>query len=122
MKNNYTMEKFKKYYKFPLHADDMGVYVRTIDEEMALMFTVSLNDEVIQNIVDKLNGKSNKSTLVKWHIENGTEVWFGDMKIMVIRGWGMLHGTGNSCYGLSEEEAIKIQDEFGKYVVDTLNS
>lgn len=116
------MENFKKYYKFPLHADDMGVYVRTIDKQKALMFAFSLNDEVIQNIVDKLNGKSNKSTLVKWHIKNGTEVWFGDMKIMIIRGWGMLCGTGNSCYGLSEEEAIKIQDEFAQYVVDTLNS
>ena len=41
------MENFKKYYKFPLHADNMGVYVRTIDENMALMFTVRLEDDVI---------------------------------------------------------------------------
>ena len=116
------MENFKKYYKFPLHADDMGVYVRTIDNQKALMFAVSLNDEVIQNIVDKLNGESNKSTLVKWHIKNGTEVWFGDMKIMIVRGWGMLHGTGKCCYKLLEDEAIKIQDEFAKYVIDILNS
>ena len=29
------MENFKKYYKFPLKADNMGIYVRTADYEMA---------------------------------------------------------------------------------------
>ena len=116
------MENYKKYYKFPLHVDNMGVYVRTIDGKMALMFTVSLKDDIIQNIIDKLNGESNKSSLPEWHIKNGTEVWFDDIKVMLIRGWGMLHANGNGGYGLSEEEAVKIQDEFAKYVVDTLNS
>ena len=120
------MENFKKYYKFPLHADNMGVYVKTIDEEKALMFTVSLEDDVIQNIVDKLNGKSKKKifskTFSKWYIQNGIEIWYATTKVMIIRGWGMLHGIGNGCYKLPEEEAIKIQDEFAQYVVDTLNS
>jgi hypothetical protein len=117
------MENFKKYYKFPLKADDMGVYVRTIDNEMALMFTIRLNNDIIQNIVDKLNGESDRKCIpAEWHIKNGTEVWFDETKVMLIRGWGMLHGTGNGCYNLPEEEAIKIQDEFGKYVIDTLNS
>ena len=48
------MENFKKYYKFPLKADNMGVYVRTVDYEMALMFTVGLNNDTIQDIIDKL--------------------------------------------------------------------
>ena len=116
------MENFKKYYKFPLHADSIGVYVRTIDEEMALMFTVGLEDNLIQDIVDKLNGNCNRSSLPEWHIKNGTEVWFDDTKVMLIRGWGMLHATGNGGYGLSKEEAIKIQDEFAEYIVNTLNS
>lgn len=117
------MENFKKYYKFPLHVDDMGVYVRTTDYEMALMFTVGLNDNTIQDIVDKLNGESNKSIAYPlWHTKNGTEIWYDDTKVMLIRGWGMLHGNGNGCYNLPEEEAIKIQEEFGKYVIDILNS
>jgi hypothetical protein len=115
------MKSFKEYYKFPLHADSIGLYIRTVDEEMALMFTASLKDDVIQTIVDKLNSESNKTIeWPGWHIKNGTEVWFDDDKIMVIRGWGMLHGK--YCYNLPEEEAIKIQDEFAKYVVDILNS
>lgn len=117
------MKNFKNYYKFPLHADSIGLYVRTIDKEMALMFTVSLKKDVIQTIVDKLNGESNKSIeWPSWHIKNGTEIWYADTKVMIIRGWGMLHGTGKCCYNLPEEEAIKIQDEFAKYVVDILNS
>lgn len=117
------MKSFRDYYKFPLRVDDMGVYVRTADYEMALMFTVSLRDDVIQTIIDKLNGVSNKSIeWPSWHIKNSTEIWYGDIKVMIIRGWGMLHGNGNGCYGLPEEEAVKIQDEFGKYVIDILNS
>ncbi len=120
-KNNYIMENFRKYYKFPLKVDDMGVYIRTTDYKMALMFTVGLNDDTIHNIVDKLNGESNKSVAYPlWHIKRGTEIWYDDTKVMIIRGWGMLHGNG--CYNLPEEEAIKIQDEFGKYVIDVLNS
>lgn len=117
------MENFKNYYKFPLQADNMGIYVRTADEEKALMFTVSLKKDIIQTIVDKLNGESNKSIeWPSWHIKNGTEIWYADTKVMLIRGWGMLHGIGKCCYKLPEEEAIKIQDEFGKYVIDILNS
>ena len=63
------MENFRKYYKFPLKVDDMGVYIRTTDYEMALMFTVGLNDDTIHNIVDKLNGESNKSVAYPlWHM------------------------------------------------------
>lgn len=115
------MENFRKYYKFPLHADSIGLYVRTIDEEMALTFTTSLEKDVIQTIVDKLNGESNKSIeWPAWHIKNGTEIWYDDTKVMLVRGWGMLRGIG--CYNLPKEEAIKIQDEFAKYVIDILNS
>ena len=121
IKNNYTMENFKEYYKFPLHVDDTGLYISTANNEMALIFKVSLKDDVIQNIVDKLNGKSNKSTSVKWYLKNEIEVWFGDMEVMKVSGWSMLTKIGYSGYGLSEE-AIRIQDEFAQYVVDTLNS
>ena len=117
------MENFKKYYKFPLKVDDMRVYIRTTDYEMALMFTFGLSDDTVQDIVDKLNGESNKSIAYPlWYIKNGIEIWYDNVKIMIIRGWGMLHGNGNNCYNLPEEEAIKIQNEFAKYVVDILNS
>lgn len=115
------MAEFKKYYKFPLHADSVGVYVWTADEEMALMFTTNLKKDFIQTIVDKLNGGSNKKIEYPlWHIKNEIEIWYDDTKVMFIRGWGMLHGK--YCYNLPEEEAIKIQNEFAQYVIDTLNS
>ena len=118
-----VQENFKEYYKFPLHlhADDTELYIRTANNEVALIFKVSLKDDVIQYIVDKLNGKSNKSTSVKWYLKNELEVWFGDMEVMKVSGWSILHKIGYSGYGLSEE-AIRIQDEFAQYVVDTLNS
>lgn len=117
------MENFKNYYKFPLHVDN-GRYVRTIDEKTALMFTVRLEDELTKTIVDKLNGESQKSSLLPlWHIKNETEVWFNNTRIMFVRGWGMLRRKNrNGCYNLPEEEAIKIQDEFAEYIINTLNS
>lgn len=117
------MQNFKKYYKFPLKADDMGVLIRTANNKMALMFTIGLENDTIHDIVDKLNGESNKPIKFPlWYIKNGIEIWYDNTKIMIIRGWGMLHGIGNNCYNLPKEEAIKIQDEFAKYVVDILNS
>ena len=38
---------------------------------------------------------------------------------MLIRGWGHLTGTGG--LHLSESAAAKIQDDFGQYIVETLN-
>lgn len=116
------MENFKKYYKFPLKADNMGVYVRTTDYEMALMFCTILNEDIVKNIVDKLNGESNKSSLPEWSIKHDIEIYYDNTRVMIVRGWGMLHGNGNGCYNLPEDEAIKIQKEFAQYVVNTLNS
>ena len=42
--------------------------------------------------------------------------WF---KIMLVRGWGYLIGTGG--LNLSAEEAAKIQDDFGNWIVETLS-
>ena len=38
---------------------------------------------------------------------------------MLIRGWGHLIGTGG--LHLNDEDAAKIQDDFGQYIIDTLN-
>ena len=116
------MENFKKYYKFPLKADNMGVYVRTADYEMALMFCTILNDDIVKNIVDKLNGESNKSSLPEWSIKHDIEIYYDRTRVMLVRGWEMLHGKGNNCYSLPEEDVIKTQKEFAEYVVNTLNS
>lgn len=38
---------------------------------------------------------------------------------MLVRGWGYLIGTGG--LNLSAEEATKIQDDFGNWIVETLS-
>jgi hypothetical protein len=44
----------------------------------------------------------------------------GDTPVLDIRGWGYLTGRGGGL-ALSEDEAVKIQDQFEKWVVAALN-
>ena len=43
----------------------------------------------------------------------------GEIKVAVIRGWGMLTGSGS--YNLDENKAAEIQDAFATYCVKMLN-
>ena len=54
-----------------------------------------------------------KVTYTKIHDASGSTV-------LDVRGWGML--TGRGAMRLSQEEAIEIQDEYGKNIVDILNN
>ena len=44
---------------------------------------------------------------------------YGDCCVLDIRGWG--HLTGSGTLAMNEEEAAKVQDQFEKWVIDTLN-
>ena len=47
------------------------------------------------------------------------EIFYNDKFAFCIRGWGKLTGTGGGL-NLSTDEAMKIQDEFAKWVLQTL--
>lgn len=79
-----------------------------------------------KRIVDKLNGEQAEIDLLKdfkydggmiraTYTVNGKEY-----DIMLIRAWGHLTGTGG--LHLPVKKAAELQDGFGKYIIDTLNS
>lgn len=121
------MEEFKQYYKFPLKPM-LGletIKVLTADDKIAFDWCVEWIAKQFSSFIDKINtGNPNKflpTGLLKFKYEDGYVCFDGSkpMKIMHIRGWGMLTDYP---YHLSEEEAKKIQNEFGEYICNKLNS
>lgn len=112
------MKIFKDYYKFPLKSDSLRVYVWTADDQMAFNWCCNLPKETRQEIVDIINGTSNKKSEKEWIVKNN-RIYYDDKLVLLTRGWGMLRGIG--AYNLDEETAARIQDEFINYVVEQLN-
>lgn len=119
------MEEFKKYYKFPLKMDkDFSIKVFTDDNNMAFDWLLSYGkkyNNLKENLLNKINGEEvniNKSFYHKeGYIYAKGEVV--DIKVALIRGWGMLTGVGG--YNLPADKAAEIQDAFADYCVEMLN-
>lgn len=128
---------FKEIYKLPLkYVEDCPFMVLTADGQRAFDFewpgwpTYEKNEHIdgksIHDIIAKLNGNSNViiENYYNFTYKDG-EIWAFSTKakkkkhIMLIRGWGHLTGTGG--LHLKDEDAAKIQDAFGQYIVETLN-
>jgi hypothetical protein len=81
------------------------------------MFIVEVSEESKRRLVDVLNGVKD----VKFNSENHTfsikngEIFSDDIKFMIVRGWGRLQY-------IKTDKPEDIQDEFGQWVVDTLNN
>lgn len=109
---------WEEVYKLPLrHSEYCPSLVFDSDNNRALDIITEGGDEFVKEIVDVLNGKSDKKfeiieqrpTIIK--LQNAT---------MVIRGWGHLIGTGG--LHLPEEEAARIQDDFQEWIVNKLKN
>ena len=128
---------FKEVYKFPLkYVEDCPFMVLTADNQREFDFEwqawptyekgFGIDDKSICVIIEKLNGDNNViiENYYNFTYKDG-EIWAFSTKakkkkhIMLIRGWGRLTGTGS--LHLSESTATKIQDDFGKFIVETLN-
>ena len=118
------MESFAKYYDMPLRVDDYcPYYVWTKDNEMAFNY---LDEERIDNkdlveiykIVNAINGygpgKFNASINPK-HIDI---VQIDGVDELLIRGWGNL--TGQNAHNLDCVDAIRVQQDFAKWIVEQL--
>jgi hypothetical protein len=134
------MEKiidFKEVYRFPLkYVEDCPFMVLTADDHRAFDFEWEawetyekdshIDGKSIHDIIAKLNG-DNSIILENYYnfSYNNGKIWAfstNDKKkkhIMLIRGWGHLIGIGG--LHLKAEDAVKIQDDFGQYIVGTLN-
>ena len=128
---------FKEVYKLPLYFKEFAPFmVLTADDQRAFDFEwqawpsyekgLEIDDKSIHDIIAKLNGDSNViiENYYNFTYKDG-EIWAFSTKakkkkkVMLIRGWGHLTGTGG--LHLSESAATKIQDDFGQYIINILN-
>lgn len=116
---------YKDYFKFPLKRQYSKVF--TDDYGMALDFVqpmmvenaFNISDDDKDSVVKILNGaKAKISVDLKLEYKDGT-IYANNMEFMWVRSWGRLTGIGG--YNLPPEKAAAIQDDFAKYVIDTLN-
>ena len=114
-KNLNKYKLVKKYYKFPL--TQFSSYIFDYDNNMCLMFTRGISEESKKRFVDVLNGIKD----IKFNPDNriftikGGEIYADKIKVIIVRGWGRLKYV-------KTDKPEKIQDEFGQWVVDTLNN
>ena len=119
------MENFKKYYKFPLHIDEYcQEYIWTDDDQMALnylderkLYKQKDTTEIIA-IVNVINGEGIGDFDASISSEESDIIQINGEDKLMIRGWGNLTGAGY--HNLKPEEAIKIQNDFAKWIVEQL--
>jgi hypothetical protein len=119
------MEEFKKYYKFPLKMwKDFYSKVFTQENNMAFDWLLPYGEkynDLKEKLLNKINGEEVNINKTFYHKEGyiyarGEVI---DIKVALIRGWGMLTGGGG--YNLPQEKAAEIQDAFAEYCVKALN-
>ena len=111
-------------YKLPLKVDEYCDFITwTADKQRAFDWCVDIPLDKKQELIDVLNNTVQRSFKYKFYQE-GIEIYsdnpiFEGEPVLLIRGWGYLTGVGG--LHLPQEEAIRIQDEFGDYIVEQLN-
>lgn len=116
---------WKEIYKPPFHIDEYGIYMWSKNHTTTFTFCLSCDDiverqNIINNIVNKLNGDSSIKFDSKFTLRNNIYFSYGSKSVFHIRGWGKLTGIGG--YRLPADEAANIQEEFAKWVLETLNN
>ena len=116
---------FKDVYKFPLKVDEYcDIITWTAENQRAFDWLVDVTLEQKQQIVDVINGTNSDRRFKNQFYREGIHIYskaseLKNVPIITIRGWGYLTGIGG--LHLALEEAIKIQDAFGDYIVEQLN-
>ncbi len=120
------MKDFKEIYKAPF-TQTMGTHVISSNGTMSFTFDIDMainNEPFCAYVISILNGQlkdGKRNNYVFWI--KGVNLFVKDDKteymIGSIRGWGYLTGLG--ALNLNETDAIAIQNDFGKWMIDTLN-
>lgn len=111
---------FKEIYQLPLNLSGItGIYVDSFNGVKT--FTVLYKDkEFVKHILDVLNDKvPNDIDKEFTYAKDEGIIDIDGQHLFILRGWGYLTGTGG--LSLPSDRALKIQDDFGEWVVNKLN-
>lgn len=113
--NNKLNITFKDTFKAPFSLDEYLVYVWTADKKPAFC-SCTQDESLLNRVISKLNGESTEK------FDNVTtealRILINGKPVLLTRGWGRLTGIGG--YNLNYEDAIKIQDDFIHWTIETL--
>lgn len=118
------MESFAKYYEMPLRVDDYcPYYVWTKDNKMAFNY---LDEERLDNrdlveiyeIVNAINGYGPGKFNASINPNHNDIIQIDGVDKILIRGWGNL--TGQCTHNLDYVDAIRVQHDFAKWIVEQL--
>ena len=112
--NKTKIMNWKDVYQLPLKYDGYN-YAWAENGTMTLMFD-GLKENERKQIVSAINGES--EFCVKGLTFDGCEFYVDREYVFCVRGWGRLTGTGG--LNLGTKKAEKIQDEFIKFIANTL--
>ena len=110
-----TPELVLKHYSLPFKYSGYS-YVWDSDSHMCLMSVSNATniDDFMNVLVRIMNGESIKiHPKEKFTLKEG-EIFLGELKLIIIRGWGRLQY-------ITEDDPATIQDTFSQWVVDVLN-
>ena len=101
-------------YGYIWSGNDVMVFTIDMDRDISSSFIVNF----MQDMVDVLNGNEIKNEYEKFEIKDGCDLYYDGIIIGSFRGWG--HLTGSGALGLSEKEAVAIQNEMIEFVLNGL--
>ena len=108
---------WKDIYEFPLEIKHTET--RVYDNKNNFVFQFVQYDKICnQELLGIINSEFTMEPAIKFKHEDGY-IFAGDTKIILIRGWGNL--TGSGAHNLSDEDAANIQDTFAEHIVNKLN-
>lgn len=114
-------KKFKEWnevFKLPLHQDIIS-WVSDANGNMLFQFIIT-GEELRQKVLDTINGDYNVTKKTSKYIyKDGFIQTEQGVKLILMRGWGLLIGSGG--FGLDANEAAYIQNGFAEYIVSRLN-
>lgn len=115
---------WREVYQPPFYTDEYGIYMwsknKTITFTFNLSYANSEKQQLIDDIINKLNGDSSIKFDSKFTLRNNIYFHYDGEFAFSIRGWGKLTGVGG--YHLPADKAAKIQDEFAKWILEILNN
>jgi hypothetical protein len=115
---------WREVYQLPFTYDVNGGYVWANNGTMTLTFDFDYDYGerrcIAKKIVDKLNGDTSIKFDSDFTLYDNIYFHYGKEFVFCIRGWGEL--TSQCCRNLTSEDAANVQDNFAKWILETLNN
>jgi len=112
------MKDFRTYYSLPLVKDEVVNWVW--DSKDSFVFQFEFHDKDKQQVLlDAINGDKLLEGEAVFRHDSGIISSDNEAKLILIRGWGRLTGTGG--FNLEPEQAAHVQDTFAEFIVNQLN-